>query len=122
MSDFQLDVTQPSGETVTITAPDAVYTYNVLPLTKSRVLHFAEYEKQGRALKAKYDEGDEEVGIADAASSLIDAISGLLGQQNGGPPAATVLHQLWDEDYLGFGHLERLTEHLALKAGGSPPA
>lgn len=118
---FNLDVTQGTGETVTITTPTGQHVYDVLPLTKSRMIEFSAFDKRGRELKQKHDAG-EATDLGDAATSLIDAICGLLGTQNGGPPARALLVELWDDDYLGFGHLERLTRHLAEKAGGSPPA
>ena len=53
---------------------------------------------------------------------LTKALAGLLGQQNGGPPADEVLVRLWDDDVLSFSALERLTQHLTEKAGSRPPA
>lgn len=131
--DFELDVTKPSGETVTVTEPDPDrdpatepdkkirHRYEVLPFTKSRMRIFDKYMKRGRELKHLVDTG-QDVDLDDAATSLIAALSGLLGSSNGGPPPETLLRKLWDDDYLTYNHLERLTEHVTKKASGDPPA
>jgi len=122
MSDYQLDVTTPVGETVTINEGDGVqHRYDVLPLTKSRIRLFQEQERHARDMQAHADAGDV-VDMDDAARMLIKALAGLLGQQNGGPPADEVLVRLWDDDVLSFSALERLTQHLTEKAGSRPPA
>jgi hypothetical protein len=121
MSDFELDVSKPVGETVTIKQDETQHRYDVLPLTKSRVRLFQDQERHARDLKQRSDDG-EDVDMDEAAQMLIAALSGLLGTQNGGPPAGEVLGRLWDEDILSFTALERLTQHLTEKAGSHPPA
>lgn len=122
MSDFNLDVTKPPGETVTITTPVGEHVYDVLPFTRSRILAFDKHRRLAMEVMAKTDEDVTGDDAETGATSLIEAISTLLGTKNGGPPAQDVLRQLWDDDYLSFRHLETLTEHLQEKAGTSPPA
>lgn len=113
MSDFQLDVTKPSGETVTITTPDATYTYEVVPLTREPMLLFDKLRRR--------DLEDEDLDAH--ATALIEGVGALLASHNGNPAAAVVLSELWQQGYLGLVHLRSLSEHLLEKAsGGRPPA
>lgn len=115
--DFELDVNQQVSEHVKITdSAGAVHVFDVLPLTKQRMLQFQEFDQQARELRA------DDFDIEASGQMAIKSVAVLLGSQNGGPSAEEFLLGLWDDGVLGMGALQRLGEFLQEKAGSSPPA
>jgi hypothetical protein len=113
MADFELDVTRKVVGSFALNTPDGRIEYDILPITREPAMMIEEFSR--RDLTAE--------GLSEQAVAVLDVVASLLAPHNGGPPAKDVLHQLWEDGYLGMDHIARMGEFIAGRAGaGSPPA